>query len=76
MNYYNVPTTVFTPIEYGAIGYSEEDAISKFGEGSIEVFHSEFVPLEWSICHHREEVKAMSYCKLIIEKNTVNFFDY
>ena len=37
MNYYNVPTTVFTPIEYGAIGYTEEDAISKLGEGNIEV---------------------------------------
>ena len=37
MNYYNVPTTVFTPIEYGAIGYSEEDAFSKFGEENIEV---------------------------------------
>jgi thioredoxin reductase (NADPH) len=37
MDYYNVPTTVFTPIEYGAIGYSEEDAISKFGEDNIEV---------------------------------------
>jgi thioredoxin reductase (NADPH) len=37
MNYYNVPTTVFTPIEYGAIGYSEEDAISKLNEDKIEV---------------------------------------
>ncbi|UJR16572.1 hypothetical protein I4U23_003473 [Adineta vaga] len=70
MEYYNVPTTVFTPIEYGAIGYSEEDALSKFGEENIEVFHSEFVPLEWSICHHREHVKNMSYCKLIVEKKT------
>ncbi|CAF3998073.1 unnamed protein product, partial [Rotaria sp. Silwood1] len=36
----------------------------------IEVYHSEFVPLEWSICHHREKVKTMSYCKLIVDKNT------
>jgi len=28
---------VFTPIEYGAIGYSEEDAIKEFGEENIEV---------------------------------------
>jgi glutaredoxin len=70
MDYYNVPTTVFTPIEYGAIGYSEEDAISKFGEDNIEVFHSEFVPLEWSICQSREQVKTMAYCKLIVDKKT------
>jgi hypothetical protein len=84
----NVPTTVFTPIEYGAVGYSEEDALSKFGEDNVEVneyfidlidfllfdeqvFHSEFVPLEWSICQSREKVKTMSYCKLIVDKKTV-----
>ena len=26
MDYRNVPTTVFTPLEYGACGYSQEDA--------------------------------------------------
>jgi thioredoxin reductase (NADPH) len=26
MDYINVPTTVFTPLEYGAVGYSEVDA--------------------------------------------------
>jgi pyruvate/2-oxoglutarate dehydrogenase complex dihydrolipoamide dehydrogenase (E3) component len=38
MNYVNVATTVFTPLEYGAIGYSEEDAIAKFGEDKIKVY--------------------------------------
>ncbi|CAF1500775.1 unnamed protein product, partial [Didymodactylos carnosus] len=70
MDYKNVPTTIFTPIEYGTIGWSEEDAIEKYGEDNIEVFHSEFVPLEWSICKHREDVKTMCYCKLIVEKKT------
>jgi pyruvate/2-oxoglutarate dehydrogenase complex dihydrolipoamide dehydrogenase (E3) component len=27
MNYNKIATTVFTPLEYGAIGLSEEDAI-------------------------------------------------
>lgn len=36
-DYVNVPTTVFTPLEYGACGYSEENAIEKFGEENIEV---------------------------------------
>lgn len=31
MDYRNVPTTVFTPVEYGCVGYSHEDAIKKFG---------------------------------------------
>ena len=37
MDYNAVPTTVFTPIEYGAIGYSEEEAIELFGKENIEV---------------------------------------
>lgn len=28
----HIPTTVFTPLEYGAIGLSEEDAIAQFGK--------------------------------------------
>jgi thioredoxin reductase (NADPH) len=32
MNYDLVPTTVFTPLEYGVIGLSEEDAIARLGE--------------------------------------------
>ena len=36
-DYINVPTTVFTPLEYGSIGYSEDEAIAKFGENDLEV---------------------------------------
>ena len=32
-----MPTTVFTPLEYGSIGYSEDEAIAKFGENDLEV---------------------------------------
>jgi thioredoxin reductase (NADPH) len=31
MSYKYVPTTVFTPLEYGCVGYSQEDAIKTFG---------------------------------------------
>ena len=37
-----VATTVFTPLEYGAIGYAEEDAIEKYGEDNIEVICFKF----------------------------------
>ncbi|KFV74912.1 Thioredoxin reductase 1, cytoplasmic, partial [Dryobates pubescens] len=48
-DYVNVPTTVFTPLEYGACGYPEEVAVEKFGEENIEVYHSHFWPLEWTV---------------------------
>jgi pyruvate/2-oxoglutarate dehydrogenase complex dihydrolipoamide dehydrogenase (E3) component len=37
MNYENVATTVFTPLEYGNCGLSEEDAIDRFGFENIKV---------------------------------------
>eukprot|EP00761_Pharyngomonas_kirbyi_P011761 gb/GECH01011787.1/.p1 GENE.gb/GECH01011787.1/~~gb/GECH01011787.1/.p1 ORF type:complete len:496 (+),score=121.82 gb/GECH01011787.1/:1-1488(+) len=49
MNYDMVPTTVFTPLEYGACGLPEEQAREKYGDDNIEVYHSHFKPLEWTI---------------------------
>jgi thioredoxin reductase (NADPH) len=70
MDYLNVCTTVFTPIEYGCVGYSEDDAIAKFGQDNIEVYHREFVPLEWSLSLRRGESSA--FCKAIVDKTQNN----
>jgi len=67
MDYNLIATTVFTPTEYGAIGLSEEDAIAKFGKDSIEVYHSSFTPLEWSLTAGRPENTC--YAKLVCDKN-------
>lgn len=48
-DYVNVPTTVFTPMEYGCCGYSEDKALEIFGEESLEVYHTLFWPLEWTV---------------------------
>ena len=37
MDYHLIPTTVFTPIEYGSVGLTEEDAVAKYGADNIEV---------------------------------------
>lgn len=57
MEYDTVPTTVFTPLEYGTIGMSEEDAIAKHGEDNIEVYIQYFKPLEWSTNHEEHNGK-------------------
>eukprot|EP01004_Peranema_trichophorum_P004138 NODE_307_length_2984_cov_95.594547_g265_i0.p1 GENE.NODE_307_length_2984_cov_95.594547_g265_i0~~NODE_307_length_2984_cov_95.594547_g265_i0.p1 ORF type:complete len:770 (+),score=165.48 NODE_307_length_2984_cov_95.594547_g265_i0:178-2487(+) len=62
MDYINVPTTVFTPVEYGCCGYSEDDAIKHYGEENIEVYHSQFVPLEWKLANRSE---STCYLKLV-----------
>lgn len=48
-DYAYAPTTVFTPVEYGCVGYSEEKAIEVFGKENIDVYHQAFRPYEWSI---------------------------
>lgn len=40
-DYINVPTTVFTPLEYGACGLSEERATELYGKENIEVRRAE-----------------------------------
>ncbi|KAF7257408.1 hypothetical protein EG68_04880 [Paragonimus skrjabini miyazakii] len=64
-DYVNVATTVFTPLEYGAIGMSEEDAIAKYGKENIDVYHSHFNPLEWALPHRDDNV---CYAKLVCNK--------
>jgi thioredoxin reductase (NADPH) len=71
-DYDNVPTTVFSPLEYGCCGLSEEDAVARCGADNIEVFHSFFTPLEFEgagrntnecyvklVCLKTEEVSLM-----------------
>jgi len=65
-DYDNVCTTVFTPLEYGCCGLSEEDAIQKFGDDDLEVYHQNFWPLEWTVAHRPEN---SCYCKLICVKS-------
>ncbi|XP_054711967.1 thioredoxin reductase 1, cytoplasmic-like [Uloborus diversus] len=61
-DYTFIPTTVFTPLEYGCIGFSEEKALETYGAENIEVYHSNIMPLEWTV--PKREANAC-YCKLI-----------
>ncbi|XP_063397823.1 thioredoxin reductase 1, cytoplasmic-like [Mytilus trossulus] len=70
-DYINVCTTVFTPLEYGCCGYSEEDAIQKFGEDKIEVYHSNFWPLEWTVAKRENDACYAKLICLIPEKEKV-----
>eukprot|EP00538_Stauroneis_constricta_P011269 CAMPEP_0119545558 /NCGR_PEP_ID=MMETSP1352-20130426/267_1 /TAXON_ID=265584 /ORGANISM="Stauroneis constricta, Strain CCMP1120" /LENGTH=622 /DNA_ID=CAMNT_0007590115 /DNA_START=17 /DNA_END=1885 /DNA_ORIENTATION=+ len=67
MDYVNICTTVFTPIEYSCVGLSEDDAKEQLGEKNIEVYHREFLPLEWSLSHGRSTSNA--FTKVIVDKS-------
>ena len=66
MDYTGVPTCVFTPLEYGACGYSEEDAQKAFGEENVDVYHTKFKPLEWMYCKESHGGKRTCYVKVIV----------
>jgi thioredoxin reductase (NADPH) len=68
MDYVNIPTTVFTPIEYGSCGLSEEAAKKQYGNNAV-VYHKEFKPLEWEFDKNIEEA---CYMKIIVNKANKN----
>jgi len=44
-DYDYIPTTVFSPTEYGYVGLNEEEAIKKHGADNVEIYHRETTPL-------------------------------
>ena len=67
MAYSDVATTVFTPLELGTVGLSEEQAVEAHGAANVDVFASVFAPLEWTL---REDRPAGVSCmaKVVVHK--------
>lgn len=72
-DYINIPTTVFTPLEYGCIGYSEEVAIEKFKEPNIEVYHTLSTPLEWTVPQRPQNKCYMKLICLLPGEKVIGF---
>jgi len=66
-DYDNIPTTVFTPLEYGCCGLSEEEAVSRYQKENISIYHKVHTPLEWRLNHDRPVNEC--YAKLVCNKN-------
>ncbi|XP_026463463.1 thioredoxin reductase 1, mitochondrial-like isoform X1 [Ctenocephalides felis] len=49
MDYENIATTVFTPLEYACVGLSEEDATKMYGADKLEIYHAYYKPTEFFI---------------------------
>jgi thioredoxin reductase (NADPH) len=65
MSYHAVPTTVFTPLEYACVGLTEELAAATYKD-DLEVFHSNFSPLAWSMAHVHDN---QCYMKMLVRKS-------
>lgn len=66
-NYKMVPTTVFTPLEYGCVGFSWEDAVKVYGTGNVEQYASRFAALETATVYPFELPKVRS--RAFIDEN-------
>lgn len=67
INYNAIATTVFSPLEYSKVGLSEEEAVAKYGEEGVEVYHSSFKPLEWNFYEGHKD--NMCYSKVIVTRD-------
>jgi thioredoxin reductase (NADPH) len=69
VNYENIDTTVYPKIEYGSCGLTEESAIQKYGKENIKVYHTDFVPVEWTFDLENED---SCYIKVIVNLKESN----
>ncbi len=64
MDYHLVPTTVFTPYEYGCVGFSQEEAEKTLGKANVEVFLSRFGITEFAAAHRKDVQEMVVYAPL------------
>ncbi|CAM9158698.1 unnamed protein product, partial [Lampetra fluviatilis] len=60
-----IPTVVFTPLEFGTVGMSEELAAETHGAENIEVYHAFYRPLEFTLPDRNAE---QCYLKVVCER--------
>lgn len=68
-----VPTTVFTSLEYGSVGMSEEAAELAVGSDSLEVYHSYVTPLQWALNKEEDQGRRVRpnnsvFCKILTHR--------
>jgi len=72
MDYHLVPTTVFTPYEYGCVGWSQEEAERRLGKDNLEIYLSKFGITEFAAAHrkdkHEQDMIKECFAKLICDK--------
>lgn len=73
MDYNGIPGTVFTPLEYGMVGLTEEQAIEKFGAGGIQKLSKAALPLEWAVVPHRSDD---AFFKVLVNRTTTKIIGF
>ena len=59
---------MFTPLELGTVGLTEEEAVAMYGAESVDSYAAEFEPLEWTLSHKYQDIGALCYIKIIVNR--------
>lgn len=59
MDYDDVATTIFSPMEYGCVGLAEEVAVERYGADNLEIYHGYYKPTEFFVPQ-----RSVRYCYL------------
>lgn len=67
--YHDIATAVFTPLEIGTVGLSEEQAVARYGEDSVDCYISSFTPLEWALSEHHHDFSCLVKIVVNLKEN-------
>lgn len=62
LEYDFIPTVVFTHPTIATIGFSEADAISRYGQDAIKIYHSKFTPMYFALGDYRQPCEMKLVC--------------
>ncbi len=63
LEYDNIPSVVFSHPPIGVVGYSEPEAVGRFGEEQIKVYTSRFTPMLTALTAHRQPAAMKLVCQ-------------
>ncbi|TDH73699.1 hypothetical protein CCR75_002614 [Bremia lactucae] len=71
LNYHQIPTVIFSHPPIGTIGYTEPEAIAKYGQENVKVYTSTFVNLVHSMADPERKGKTAMKLVTVGERETV-----
>ncbi|KXN74018.1 glutathione reductase [Conidiobolus coronatus NRRL 28638] len=63
LEYHNIPTVIFSHPPSGSVGYSEDEAIEKFGKDQVKVYRSKFTAMYYAMT---DSHKAPTLFKMVV----------
>ncbi|CAG0916100.1 unnamed protein product [Notodromas monacha] len=67
-NYDHVPRAVFTPLEYGFVGATEESALESLGPEGVTIYQNRFKPIHFNLMD-LNGIEEFCYVKVICDKH-------